>query len=340
MRILIATDAWVPQVNGVVRTYQRVQKELEEMGHEVRFVTPSDYFTMPCPTYPEIRLSFVRPGQIARIFKSFSPDIVHIATEGPIGWAARRACLRAGRPFTTAYHTRFPEYIAKRMPVPAAFVYRLMRRFHNRSAGTLVATPSLARELAGRGFTRLAAWTRGVDTAIFRPREKRILGDGPVALYVGRVAVEKNIEAFLDLELDGALAGMRRVVVGDGPSLDELRQRYREVTFTGAKEGEALAELYAAADVFVFPSRTDTFGIVMLEAMASGVPVAAYPVTGPIDVIEPGVTGAMDEDLAVAVTEALKLDRGKCREAALGFSWRHCADLFVEVLETARSGKE
>lgn len=330
MRILIATDAWEPQVNGVVRTYQQVFTELQALGHEVLFVTPADYKTLPCPTYPEIRLALVRAGQISQILARYQPDIVHIATEGPIGWATRRACLRAGRPFTTAYHTRFPEYIAERFPIPVSFIYKMMRLFHNVGYGTMVATRSLAKELEGRGFRHLLPWCRGVNTEVFRPRAVREFGSGPVALYVGRVAPEKNIEAFLSLDLN-----IRKVVVGDGPSLEELKNRYGEVIFTGAREGEGLAAAYSSADVFVFPSRTDTFGIVMLEAMASGLPVAAYPVTGPIDVVEHGVTGFLDEELKAAVTGALALDRDRCRERAMEFSWRRCGELFLEHLTQA-----
>lgn len=330
MRIMIATDAWVPQVNGVVRTYQQVFSELQALGHEVLFVTPADYKTLPCPTYPEIRLALVRARQISRVIETFAPDIVHIATEGPIGWATRRACLRAGRAFTTAYHTRFPEYIAERFPIPLSLLYKIVRLFHNAGHGTMVATRSLQKELAGRGFRQLLPWSRGVNTDIYRPRAVREFGSGPVALYVGRVAPEKNIEAFLSLDLN-----VTKVVVGDGPSLEMLKSGYGDVIFTGAREGEALASAYSSADVFVFPSRTDTFGIVMLEAMASGLPVAAFPVTGPVDVVEPGVTGFLDEDLKRAVSGALKLDRVRCRERAMDFSWRHCTELFLTHLKAA-----
>lgn len=335
MRIFIATDAWTPQVNGVVRTYQRVIEVLRADGHEIQLETPENYRTIPCPTYPEIRLSLVSASQLKKRLAELQPDIVHIATEGPIGWAARRACLKTGRPFTTAYHTRFPEYVAKRFPVRVEWIYKLMRAFHNASNGTLVATRSLEDELKGRGFTRLRPWTRGVNTEMFHPREGREFGADPVALYVGRVAVEKNIEAFLDLDLE-----VTKVVVGDGPSLEGLRVKYPDVIFTGAREGEALAASYSAADVFVFPSLTDTFGIVMLEAMASGLPVAAYPVTGPIDVIEDGVTGVLDEDLGKAVRAALALDKKVCEKKALSFSWRNCGALFLNYLEDAATNNK
>lgn len=335
MRILIATDAWVPQVNGVVRTYQRLEEELVSMGHEVCFVTPSEFYTMPCPTYPEIRLSFARRKQVARLINEFQPEAVHIATEGPIGWAARRVCLSEGRPFTTAYHTRFPEYVTERMPVPLSLIYKLVRTFHNAGNGIMVATKSLQNELHLRGFKSLRSWTRGVNTEIFKRRDVRLFGTSKVALYVGRVAPEKNLDAFLELDMD-----LTKVVVGDGPYLKQLQQTYKDVIFTGAKEGEELAECYSSADVFVFPSKTDTFGIVLLEAMASGVPVAAYPVTGPIDVVEEGVTGCLSESLQEAILGALELDCEICRKKALEFSWRRCAELFLGNLSKDPSSSE
>lgn len=335
MRILIATDAWVPQVNGVVRTYQRLEEELVSMGHEVCFVTPSEFYTMPCPTYPEIRLSFARRKQVARLINEFQPEAIHIATEGPIGWAARRVCLSEGRPFTTAYHTRFPEYVTERMPIPLSLIYKLVRTFHNAGNGIMVATKSLQNELHLRGFKPLCSWTRGVNTEIFKRRDVRLFGTSKVALYVGRVAPEKNLDAFLELDMD-----LTKVVVGDGPYLKQLQQTYKDVIFTGAKEGEELAECYSSADVFVFPSKTDTFGIVLLEAMASGVPVAAYPVTGPIDVVEEGVTGCLSESLQEAIAGALKLDREICRARALEFSWQRCAELFLGNLSKDPSSSE
>jgi len=335
MRILIATDAWVPQVNGVVRTYQRLEEELVSMGHEVCFITPSEFYTMPCPTYPEIRLSFARRKRVACLINEFQPDAVHIATEGPIGWAASRVCLSEGRPFTTAYHTRFPEYVTERMPVPLSLLYKFVRTFHNAGNGIMVATKSLQNELHLRGFKPLRSWTRGVNTDIFKRRDVRHFGTSKVALYVGRVAPEKNLDAFLELDMD-----LTKVVVGDGPYLKQLQQTYKDVIFTGAKEGEELAECYSSADVFVFPSKTDTFGIVLLEAMASGVPVAAYPVTGPIDVVEQGVTGCLSESLQGAIVGALKLDRDICRQKALEFSWQRCAELFLEHLNEHPSSSQ
>ncbi|MEI9899984.1 MAG: glycosyltransferase family 1 protein [Hyphomicrobium sp.] len=264
MRILVASDAWHPQVNGVVRTYERLSLELAALGVEMIVLAPHEFRTLPCPTYPEIRLALPGLSRIAERFKTIRPDAVHIATEGPIGWMARRYCRAHGIRFTTSFHTRFPEYLSQRFGIPAAWTVAALRRFHNAGAGLMVATPSLGRELEGLGFERVLPWTRGIDTALFHPRASRLFGDGPVFLYVGRIASEKNIEGFLDLELPG-----RKVVVGSGPLLEALRATYPDVLFVGKKTGEALAECYASADVFVFPSRTDTFGMVLLEAMAS-----------------------------------------------------------------------
>lgn len=331
MRVLIATDAWHPQVNGVVRTYQRLETELRKLGAQTEFVHPGQFTTLPCPTYPEIRLALLTPTAIQERVQSFQPDYIHIATEGPIGFMARRYCLTAGRPYTTSFHTRFPEYVAARFPVKESWGYDYLRMFHNSGAGTMVSTPSLARELTDKGFTKVIRWTRGVDTELFKPRPDRLFGkDEPVFLYVGRVAIEKNITAFLDLELPGA-----KVVVGGGPQLESLSEAYPGVTFTGPKEGEALGRHFSSADVFVFPSKTDTFGIVLLEAMASGLPVAAYPVTGPKDIIEDGVTGILSEDLGDAARRALSLDKGACVEAASHYSWENSAKLFLENIRKA-----
>lgn len=331
MRILVATDAWRPQVNGVVRTYERLAEQAAEFGVELVFLTPAEFKTVPCPTYPEIRLAIPGYHYVIERLGCIEPDAVHIATEGPIGWMARRYCMQRAIPFTTAFHTRFPEYLSGRFGVPASWIYSVQRNFHNASAGIMVASRSLADELDGRGFQRLMPWTRGVDTDLFRPRDVRLFGtDRPVYLYVGRVAIEKNIEAFLELELDGL-----KVVVGGGPMLDELRQRYPEVVFTGKRIGDDLAEAYASADVFVFPSLTDTFGIVLIEAMACGVPVAAFPVTGPIDNVVAGASGVLDTDLAAAVRGALALDRSKVRVHALDYSWENATRLFLSNIETA-----
>lgn len=331
MRILVATDAWHPQVNGVVRTYERLSKELTTLGVEMSVLAPHEFYNLPCPTYPEIRLALPGLRRVARAFQRVQPDAVHIATEGPIGWMARRYCRSRRIPFTTSFHTRFPEYLIQRFAIPTAWTTAILRRFHNAGRGIMVATPSLAHELAAQGFERVLPWTRGVDTDLYRPRNVRLFGEGPVFLYVGRIATEKSIETFLELDLPG-----RKVVVGAGPQLDELKARYPDVVFTGKRTGEALAECYASADVFVFPSRTDTFGMVLLEAMASGLPIAALPVTGPIDVVTPGETGVLSEDLRAAALEALKLDRDHIRAKAHDFSWEGAARLFLANLEAAR----
>jgi len=325
MRIAIVTDAWRPQVNGVVTTLTKTGESLAAMGHEVRFVTPASFRTVPCPTYPEIRLSLWPARRLARVLDEFQPEAVHIATEGPLGLAARRYCRRRGLAFTTSYHTQFPQYVRLRLPVPIAWCYAYLRWFHGAAARTLVPTEHQREELAAWGFANLVIWSRGVDTELFRPRERdAAAGERPLNLmYMGRVAVEKNIEAFLSLDLPG-----RKYVVGDGPDLPALRARHPDVQFTGFRFGEELARTLAGADVFVFPSRTDTFGLVMLEAMACGVPVAAYPVTGPLDVVLDGVTGALDEDLRRAVQRALTVDRSACREQALQYSWRRCSEQF------------
>jgi 1,2-diacylglycerol 3-alpha-glucosyltransferase/glucuronosyltransferase len=336
MKILVATDAWRPQVNGVVRTYERLREEAAPLDAEIIFLTPGEFTTVPCPTYPEIRLSLPGYGYIGRRMREIEPDAVHIATEGPLGWMTRSHCLRKGIPFTTSFHTRFPDYISSRFYLPESWVWSVLRPFHNAGAGIMVATPSLARELEDRGFQRIMAWTRGVDTELFAPRPVRRFGDDePVFLYVGRVAIEKNIDAFLNADLPG-----KKVVVGDGPQLLELKQRFPEVTFTGKRTGEDLAECFASADVFVMPSRTETFGIVILEAMASGLPVAAFPVTGPIDLITPGKTGIMSEDLAQAAKDALQLSRDGVREKALEYSWEAAARLFVSNIESALFAKQ
>ena len=329
--ILIVTDAWRPQVNGVVRTLETVAGALLRMGHDVRVIGPDAFRTIPCPTYPEIRLAVLPGRRLARMIEAAQPCAIHIATEGPLGLAARNYCLRRKLPFTTAYHTRFPEYVAARFRVPTAITYRLMRSFHRPASGTMVATRSIASELEGRGFTNIRAWSRGVDVELFRP--DRLAHDPyeglprPIWVNVGRVAVEKNIEAFLALDLPGT-----KVVVGDGPVRERLMRAYPDARFVGARHGEDLAAHFRAADVFVFPSRTDTFGLVLLEALASGVPVAAFPVPGPLDVLAPEV-GVMDDDLGKAARAALALSPDACRAHALRFSWDACALQFVENLQ-------
>jgi glycosyltransferase involved in cell wall biosynthesis len=331
MRILVATDAWRPQVNGVVRTYERLAKEARAQGAELSFLTPSHFRSVPCPAYPSIRLAIPDARRAREVIEAADPDLMHIATEGPVGWMARAFCRRRGRPFTTSYHTRFPEYASALLSIPPGWCYALVRHFHNSGVGTMVATPSLAAELRQRGFARLLPWTRGVDTDLFRPRPERLFGsDRAVFLYVGRVSKEKNLEAFLSADLPGLKA-----VVGGGPHLETLRSRFPAAIFTGPKSGEELAAHYASADVFVFPSRTDTFGLVLLEAMASGVPVAAYPVTGPLDVVTNGVSGFLDEDLARAARAALQLDRARVRQEAFRFSWAKTAEMFLHNIQGA-----
>jgi glycosyltransferase involved in cell wall biosynthesis len=333
MRIAIVTDAWHPQINGVVMTLTHTRDELARLGHEVLMLTPQDFATVPCPTYPEIRLALFPGRALARRLDAFTPEGLHIATEGPLGLAARSWALRNNFPFTTSFHTRFPEYVRLRTGIPASVTYALIRRFHRSARTVMVATPTLRKELAGRGFERLGIWSRGVDTELFRPRPKEFLdAPRPIFTFVGRVAVEKNIEAFLRLGLPGT-----KYVVGDGPDLESLRAKYPEVRFTGYKVGEELARHVAAADVFVFPSRTDTFGLVLIEALACGVPVAAYPVQGPIDIIENGVTGCLDEDLGAAARSALALDPERCRAAALKYTWAECTQQFLGHLNSART---
>lgn len=331
MKIVIVTDAWHPQVNGVVRTLETTAGWLRRWGHEVEFITPQEFRTLPLPTYPDIRLSILPGRRVRRRLHELAPDAVHIATEGPLGFAARRWCLDNDFPFTTSYHTQFPEYVRLRAPVPLALSYRVIRRFHRPAVCTLAPTPTQRQRLLDRGFERVEIWSRGVDTQLFRPYGKDLPAyrelPRPISIYVGRVSVEKNIEAFLQLPLAGT-----RVVVGDGPDLAALRRRYPHVKFLGYRFGEDLARHLAAADVFVFPSKTDTFGLVLLEATACGVPVAAFPVTGPLDVVQPGVCGALNEDLHAAVLEALALSPDRCREYALGYSWEAASQQFLAHL--------
>ncbi len=332
MNIVIATDAWYPQINGVVTTLDHTERELAAAGHEVSLITPEGFRTLPCPGYPEIRFATFPSRRVRAALDGLAPDTVHIATEGPIGIAVRRWCMRRGFPFTTAFHTQFPEYVRLRTGLPLSAGYALSRWFHRPAAATLVATESLRQNLEQRGFGRLRLWSRGVDTTLFRPRPKDFLDSArPIFMYVGRVAMEKNIEAFLRLSLPGS-----RYVVGGGPDLDLLRRRHPQVRFTGFKTGEDLARLLAAADVFVFPSRTDTFGLVLIEALASGVPVAAYPVQGPRDIIEHGVTGFLDEDLERAALDARRLDPQSCRQAALRYTWSACTRQFLDAVIATR----
>jgi glycosyltransferase involved in cell wall biosynthesis len=336
--ILIVTDAWHPQINGVVRSLERTAAELVNMGIRVEFLTPQAFRTLPCPTYPEIRLSLTRTGKIRKMIRSFDCDHLHIATEGPLGLMAVAVARKDELPFTTSYHTRFPEYVSARLPVPLSWSYNWLRRFHNSGVGCMVATRSLEEDLRARGFTHLMRWSRGVDEKLFKPSEASVFPDDlprPIFMNVGRVAVEKNITAFLDLDLPGT-----KVVVGDGPQLDMLKREYPDVVFTGAKVGEDLAHHYASADVFVFPSLTDTFGNVMLEALACGVPVAAYPVMGPLDVIGDTGAGVLSEDLREAALAALDIPREHCRKIALNYTWAASAEQFLNNAQIARDRPE
>lgn len=328
MRIVLVSDAWEPQINGVVTTLKRTCEELTALGHTVNVIGPDRFRTLPCPGYRSIRLALLPGRLLARLLGGLEPDAIHIATEGPLGQAARRYCLSRGLDFTTAYHTQFPEYLALRTPIPARWTYAAVRRFHAPAARTMVATASQQALLEQHGFRHLVRWSRGVDTTLFRPLDKSfLLAPRPIAMYVGRVAVEKNLDAFLALDLPGS-----KFVVGDGPALTSLRARYPTVRFTGFKQGEELVRHLAAADVFVFPSRTDTFGLVLLEAMACGVPVAAFPVTGPRDVVLPGVTGILHEDLGRAALQALRLDPAACVAHAKEYSWRNATQQFLANL--------
>jgi hypothetical protein len=330
MKYLTVTDAWHPQVNGVVRTIEATNRELQRAGHECALITPQSFTTIPCPGYGEIRLSLLPYARLARLLERAQPDAVHIATEGPLGQAARRYCVRNGLPFTTAYHTRFPQYLKAMFGVPEAWVYRFLRWFHGPAARVLTPTEEVERELAAWGIRHVARWTRGVDLDVFSPSPAPSphveAAPHPRFLYVGRVSVEKNIGAFLDLDLPGS-----KVVAGVGPELELLRRRFPEVNFVGVLGREQLAELYSSVDVFVFPSRTDTFGLVMLEALACGTPVAAYPVQGPLDVVGGTDVAVLDHDLRKAALRALRIDRDRCRAYAERFSWRAATEQFVAL---------
>jgi glycosyltransferase involved in cell wall biosynthesis len=325
MKVLVATDAWRPQVNGVVRTLGSLARAAGKLGVDIEFLSPDGFWTFPVPTYPGLRLALPSRKKIAERIEAARPDAIHLATEGPIGYAVRAHCLRIGRPFTTSYTTRFPEYISARSPIPAQWVYNVLRRFHGAATVTMVATPSLMTELRERGFSNLGMWTRGVDVDLFRPDRAIDLGfPRPIFMSVGRVAVEKNLPAFLSLDLPGT-----KVVIGAGPQEAELKRRFPSAKFLGQLDNGILAAHLAAADVFVFPSLTDTFGIVQLEALASGVPIAAFPVTGPKDVISDNPIGVLNDDLRVACMQALWISREACREFALRYSWENSARQFI-----------
>ncbi|HEV2563344.1 MAG TPA: glycosyltransferase family 1 protein [Rhizomicrobium sp.] len=328
-KLLLVTDAWAPQVNGVVRTLETLGRDLSAMGHEVRYSTPEGLFTLPLPTYPEIRLAIFPRRGLEKMIEEFGPTAIHIATEGPVGLSARAICLRKKIPFSTSFHTRFPEYVRARIPfIPESTIYRFLRWFHDPAESMMVATPSLQHELEAHGFHNLRIWSRGVDVEMFRPIEDAALPfPRPIWLNVGRVAVEKNIEAFLALDLPGT-----KVIVGDGPARASLEKRYPDAKFLGPKTGEDLVRVYAASDVFVFPSRTDTFGLVLLEALACGVPVAAYPVQGPRDVLGDEPVAVLHEDLGTACARALEIPRDAARAYALTRSWRACTEQFLANL--------
>lgn len=331
MRILMVTDAWKPQINGVVRTLIRLAETLKAYDVETVFLTPNRFATLPLPTYPDIRIALTAPGRVRRMIEAEKADHIHIVTEGPLGIIARRYCLAAGRPFTTSYHTRFPEYVSARIPVPERWTYNWLKTFHNSGNGTLVATQSLADDLASRGFTKLKPWTRGVDTAIFRPdRRKPLPFKAPVFVNVGRVAIEKNLPAFLDLDLPGS-----KVIVGEGPELAKLKAKYPAAHFLGRLDVDPMADVYASADVFVFPSLTDTFGNVIIEALASGTPVAAFPVTGPIDIVGDGFGGVVSNDLREAALRALEVPRADALKRAQRYTWPACAEMFLDTVHEA-----
>ncbi len=336
MRILIATDAWHPQVNGVVRTLTSLARSAAGLGAEISFLTPDGFPSVGVPTYPGLRVALPNRREIARRIEQAAPDAIHIATEGPVGWAVRAYCRRRKLAFTTSYTTRFPEYVAVRTMIPASVGYAVLRHFHAAASTIMVATASLRQQLGERGFRRLGSWTRGVDTQLFTPDNPAQLGlQRPIFMTMGRVAVEKNLEAFLSLDLPGT-----KVVVGDGPQKAQLAQKYPDVVFLGEKKGQDLSSHLAAADVFVFPSLTDTFGVVQLEALACGTPVAAFPVTGPKDVIADHPIGALDEDLRKACLRALTMSRETCRNFALDSSWENSARQFIgnlTALQPSRS---
>jgi len=329
MRIMIITDAWEPQVNGVVRTLKQTRSELITMGHQVDMITPQEFKTIPCPTYPDISLSLFPGKKLAERIKAFAPDAMHIATEGPLGLAARSYGVRNHLPFSTAYHTRFPEYVQARTKIPVSLTYRFLRWFHKPSMAVMAPTIVVKNDLEKYGFTNVVLWSRGVDLNIFKMQPSKVLNSAhPIYLYVGRVAIEKNINAFLEINLPGS-----KWIVGDGPALASIKQKYPEINYLGVLDQFELAKVYAAADVFVFPSKTDTFGLVLLEAMACGLPVAAYPVTGPIDVLGKSNAGVMHEDLREACLQALKIPREQARAHAENFSWRAATEQFASHLK-------
>ncbi len=325
MKIMIVTEAWDPQVNGVVRTLKMTTRELESLGHEVRVVNPDMFFSFPCPTYPEIRIALATRAHFRKIIDGFDPDVLHIATEGPLGWAARGVALERGWRFSTGFHSRFPEYLHMRIRLPLSLSYALLRKFHNAGVATMVPTPVMLKTLDALQFSKGVLWSRGVNTDVFHADGDRLpRTDKPVFLYVGRLAVEKSVEDFLSLDLPG-----EKWVAGEGPSAAALRRRYPEARWFGLLSGDDLARIYRSASVMVFPSHTDTFGLVMIESMACGTPVAAFPVTGPIDVLGDGPGGVMHTDLRQACLQALKLDRKQVARYAQKFSWAAATRQFL-----------
>lgn len=329
MKIALISDAWQPQINGVVTTLLKTCQILTELGHSIELITPDRFRSWPCPTYPSIRLALGCYKKLSALLDAFQPEAIHIATEGPLGLGARRYCRQSGYPFTTSFHTRFPEYIHLRLRIPIRWGYAYLRWFHAPAFHVMIATSSLRAELTSKGFKNLVLWSRGVDTRLFHPRLKDFITDPrPIFMFTGRLAVEKNVEDFLKLDLPGT-----KYVVGEGPQRAELEKKYPQARFVGFKTGEPLASYMAAADVFVFPSKTDTFGLVLLEALASGVPVAAYPVQGPKDVLLDEGVGCLNEDLQKAALGALSLNGQDCRQYALSYSWASCAQQFLNHLK-------
>jgi len=333
MKIAIITDAWEPQINGVVRTLKATTAELRKLGHQVTIFSHIGHRTIPCPGYSSIRLAVFPTKKLTRDLETINPDAIHIATEGPLGMAARRWCLKNNISFTSSYHTQFPEYLRLRLPIPLSLSYAWFRRFHSKATSTLVPTASQKKRLNDHGFRHVKVWGRGVDTTIFTPNQPQKLDyPKPIMVYMGRVAVEKNIEAFLSLDMPGT-----KLVIGDGPDLNMLKQRYSNAIFTGSKSGIDLASWVSSGDVFVFPSKTDTFGLVILEAMACGLPVAAYPVTGPKDIIQEGITGSLDPDLKIAITRALTINSSACLDYAQQSSWAKVSTVFAGYLHHGRA---
>jgi glycosyltransferase involved in cell wall biosynthesis len=334
LKIVIATDAWKPQLNGVVRTLDTLGQILTGFGNDVLYITPNEFKSVPLPSYPEIRLSLMPNRKVAKMINEFQPDAIHIATEGPIGRAARRFCKRRGHPFTTSFHTRFAEYANERWKAPVSWGYAVLKDFHKDGDTMMVATPGLIEELRERGFSKMKLWTRGVDLEQFVPGDRSFLDqyERPIFLYVGRLAVEKSIEDLIELDLSGT-----KLIVGEGPQREELEDKYKDAVFVGPKYGDELTRYYQGADVFVFPSRTDTFGLVNVEALACGVPVAAYPVRGPLEILDgaPDGCGAMNEDLRKACMDAWeRRDPQACRQWAENFSWEAATRQFIANLET------